>query len=434
MRWSTEHSSRSRVGFIADSPDSILAVQHDYAGSHFTRLGYNRCVQSKPNQKFYCMKKITCLTLAAVALASAPLAQAQLSITAMSTFSPNNDGWWAPAEGAYAHLEAASDRQRGLAYGNGELYLVSRAVATTSVRRLNSTTGVEVGNLNVTGVTSVGTFGLNKIGVADDGVIYAANLVTAAASPGSPYRVYSWATPASSPVTNYSGAPLAAVRTGDSFSVSGSGSSTRTSTGFQITSTSAAAGSAGTNGYAIIDPTAGTGTAVSFAGTPPLGGDFRLGLTFGPGGQVWGNQGSLALRETSYSGSTGTLLGTATGLISTAERPMDFATVNGLNILATASTGDGTVRVYDASNPLALILLGTKNNILGAANANINAAGDVAFGAQTDNGDGTTTVQLYALVTNNGIQAFNVVVPEPATGALVGVGLSALVAFRRSRK
>jgi hypothetical protein len=81
-----------------------------------------------------------------------------------------------------------------------------------------------------------------------------------------------------------------------------------------------------------------------------------------------------------------------------------------------------------------LILLGAKNNTVGALAANGNAAGDVTFGAQTDNGDGTTTVQVYALRTNAGIQAFNVVVPEPATGAILGLGISALVALRRSRK
>lgn len=391
---------------------------------------------SQPNQKTQLiMKKYLVYAAIGAAICAGSTASAQFSISAMTTFSPNNDGWWAPAEGGYVHLENTGDRQRGLAYGNGELYLASRAASTTSVRRLNSSTGVEVGNLNMTGISG-GTFTLNKVAVTVDGVIHGANLVTAAASPGSPYRTYSWANAAAAPVLKYSGAPLPLVRMGDSFAVSGSGANTRTATGFHASSVSLTnpASFFGTNGYAIIDPTAGTGTAVSFAGTPPVGGDFRLGLTFGPGGQVWGTQGSQLLRETTYSGSTGTLLGTATGLISTAENALAYATVNGLNILATMSTGDATVRIYDASNPLALILLGSKNNTVGALAANGNASGDVVFGAQTANGDGTTTAEVYALRTNAGIQAFTIIVPEPTTGALLGLGISALIALRRSRK
>ena len=371
------------------------------------------------------MKKITCLTLAAVALASAPLAQAQLTMTPMATFSPNNDGWLAPSEGGYGFLGIAN-LERGMAYGNGELYLVSRN-GGNSVRRLSSITGAEVGTLAGASGLVVGTFGVNKVGVSTDGTIYVANLVSSANAAGSPFRVYSWANPAATPITNYSGAPINAARIGDStLAVSGTGAGTRLATGFT--------GSVTNNGYGIVDPTAGTTTAVGFVGTPPVLGDFRLGLTFGTAGQVWGNQGSQTLRETSFSGAAGTLLGTATGLVSSAERPMSFATVNGLNILATISTGDSFVRVYDASNPLVLALLGFANNTSGALTANGNATGDVAWGAQTDNGNGTTTVQLYTLSSNQGIQAFNVVVPEPATGALLGVGLSALVAFRRSRK
>ena len=375
------------------------------------------------------MKKFVYAAMTVAAIAAATSASAQFTMSPLTTFSPSSDGWLAPGEGGYTFL-GTGNLERGLAYNpvTSELLLVSR-FGGNNVRRLNSSTGADLGGLITTGLT-VGTFGVNKVAAAADGTIYVNNLVSSANAAGSPFRVYSWANNAASPVTNYSGAPIALARTGDStLAITGTGASTRLVSGF-------APGTApsGQNGYAVVDPTAGTATAVGFVGTPPATGDFRLGLTFGPGGQVWGNQGSLTLRETSFSGAAGTLLGTATGLISVAERPMAFATVNGLNVLATISTGDSFVRVYDASNPLALILLGSGNNTLGVLTANGNGTGDVAFGAQIDNGDGTTSVKLYAMSSNQGIQAFTATVPEPATGAILGLGISALVALRRSRK
>ena len=61
---------------------------------------------------------------------------------------------------------------------------------------LNGTTGANVGTLNLgSGVISGGIFPLNMIGAADDGAIYAANLVTTnAIDPNNGhFRVYRWA-------------------------------------------------------------------------------------------------------------------------------------------------------------------------------------------------------------------------------------------------
>ena len=82
-------------------------------------------------------------------------------MTALTTWSPNNDGWLAPGESGYAFLGTANN-QRGLAYGNGHVYLVSRT-GGNFVRILDQNTGADLGALDVTGVSG-GTFAVAHSG------------------------------------------------------------------------------------------------------------------------------------------------------------------------------------------------------------------------------------------------------------------------------
>ncbi len=113
--------------------------------------------------------------------------QAQVTLAPLTTWSPNGDGWFAPGEGGYSYLGTANN-ERGLAFGNGHLYLVSRS-GGTFVRRLDPLTGADLGSpLNVTGISG-GTFAVNTIAVGGDGVIYVNNLTTQSTT--SPLKVYS---------------------------------------------------------------------------------------------------------------------------------------------------------------------------------------------------------------------------------------------------
>ncbi len=364
------------------------------------------------------MKKSICTALA-VAFASSVLpASAQFSITPLTSF--GGDGWLAPGEGGYAYL-GTGNLERGLAYGNGELYLVSRN-GGNFIRRLNGTTGADLGALDTTGISG-GTFAVNAVAVADDGAIYVGNLTTSSST--SPFKVYKWATAASAPVVAYSGDPFGgAARYGDNLAAIGSGANTR------ITAGSGATAVTGDNGFALIDPTLGTGSQVTVAGTTD--GDFRLGISFTDAGHVIGTQGGGLLR---YAQTDGTLLGTGT-FSTLSQRPVGFTTIGGVSLIAAVDTVDGQVRIYDGSNPLSLgspVLFGSALPFAHTANAN--ASGAVAWGdAYYDTNDGKWKSELYVLETNNGIQAYTIAVPEPASAAMLGVGLAALVGMRRWRK
>ena len=377
------------------------------------------------------MKK-SALSLGVVSLLTAfSSVQAQVSLSALSSFG-GGDGWLAPGEGGYAYL-GTGNNERGLGYGNGHIYLVSHASiagTTANVRILNPLTGADLGGLNNTAVSG-GTFTVNNIGVGGDGAIYVGNLTVQSTT--SPYKIYKWATEGSVPTVAYSGnGGIAGSRLGDDLAATGSGSSTRLAAGYN--STPAVAGN---NGYAIIDPTAGTATQVAFVGTPPNAGDFRLGITFSDSSHVLGDAGSSLYRYSSFSGGSGTLLGSPaipdpSG--ATADRTLAYTVVGGKALLAVQSIGDSHVSIYDATDPANPIWLASGNNTSGTLTANGNGTGELAWGDATVNGDGSVSETLYAMSTNQGIQAFTVTVPEPGTATLALFGATACLLRRKLRR
>ncbi len=123
--------------------------------------------------------------------------------------------------------------QRGMAVDpaageNGHIYIVSRAGGTLQVPILDAADGAEIGFLDTTGIDG-GTFDLSTIGVADDGVIFAANLTTNAGGADGPFRLYRWADHTASPQQVYTGDPgfTPSRRWGDAMAVRGSGDDTR---------------------------------------------------------------------------------------------------------------------------------------------------------------------------------------------------------------
>ncbi len=332
---------------------------------------------------------------------------ADFKVSSLGTFG-GGDGWLSPGEGGYTFL-GTGNLERGLAYGNGQLYLVSRN-GGTQVRRLNPLTGSDLGGLDVTGIAG-GTFAANMVAVGLDGAVYVGNLTTAV---GTNFKVYRWANDAAVPTVAYDGAP-GLPRIGDSLALFGGGPSTRL-----------VASGTGSAGFVVVDPGSGTATAVAVPGTAT--GDFRLGITMVDGDTLIGAQGGTNFRVVDFEGNTGTLVASP-ATSSASERLVGYTLVNGIQLLATVDTVNSNVRIYDASNPGSLGLLATANNTSGALVANGNGVGAVAWGPVF--GD---TAILYAMSANQGIQAFAITVPEPGVGSLIliGAGLLAIARPRRS--
>jgi hypothetical protein len=116
------------------------------------------------------------------------------------------------------------------------------------------------------------------------------------------------------------------------------------------------------------------------------------------------------------------------------ERLLSYAVVNGEPLLAVESTGDATVRIYDVTDPAAPVLLGSGNATSGTLSVNDHRTGQLAWGDVTRNANGTATATLYAMSSNQGIQAFVVTVPEPTVFSLGALGFVAFAFWRKRRK
>ncbi|MBU6414401.1 MAG: hypothetical protein KGS45_13135 [Planctomycetes bacterium] len=376
------------------------------------------------------MKSVSCV-LAIAGLACA--ASAAPTLTNMSTF--GNNGWRAPNviqggdtagsnNGTNYNYLGTGNLERGMAYNpvTGNLILVSRSAAGNGIRVINGTTGNDMGALNQgSGIITGGTFTTNKVGVSADGQIFVANL-QANTNTGA-LKVYRWANEAATidatPWFNSTIAVAGTPRMGDSMDTTGSGSNVKH-----------VFGHAGVVGYSIVTGSGATAVS-SFTAPAPGVGRFRLGVTFAQNdSNVWGKETSQSLHQTTYSGSAGTGITNSTALTSAGEAPMDYVTIGGIGYLAAMDVNNSRVYIYNMSNPLAPVSLFAfgVTATTGTLAANGNATGDVRWGA-VDNGNLSAT--LYAMSSNQGIQAFTFAVPTPGTLGLAMAG--GLLAARRRR-
>ena len=367
------------------------------------------------------MRRLPIVFAATAALTGAGIASADLA--PITTFGDN--GWLKPSNLAtvpYAYL-STGNTERGLSYNpvTGNVLLVSRQNVggiDANIRILNPLTGADIGGLDVTTgvVPAGGTFKVNAIDVGADGAIYVGNLSTAA---NSNFKVYRWANESAPATLAYDGL-TGLARTGDSFAATGSGSST----------VLAAAGSNNVtaSNFAVLATTDGlnyTSTAyTSVPGTSTATNDYRLGLTFVDNDTLIGNQGTNA-RVTDFAATANVVDSIPLGA---AQRAIDYAVIDGIPFIAVIDSNSSLVQVLDITTPSAPILYDQLNLTSGllAANGNGNGTGAVAWGAIT--GDSAT---LYAMNTNQGIQAFTFKVPEPTTLGALALAAGGLMLRRR---
>lgn len=365
----------------------------------------------------------------------------------MTSFGVN--GWVAPSPiVAGTNYVTTGDNNRGLAWNpiTKNLVLPTRTTGNPVVI-LSGSTGGLVKLMTGTSVTG-GAVAVSQTGVTADGQIFVSN-VQNTASPVSFYKVYGWSSESSTSEptlafnTNIPAATSGGtIRLGDAFAVTGTGSSVRFATaGTTNTGTTNSFGNNGNFMTGVINSAStNSGTYTLYQAIPSTltaTNDYRIALTFIDDDTLIGTQGTSA-KVTDFivsgTGSTGSGA-TITSAIPTggAQRGMDYAVIGGVPYLAMVDTNSSVVSVFDITTPTSPITIASLTTTTGVPNGNLNGAGQVAWGDITDLGGGLYSAQLYALNSNNGVQAMIYTVPEPSTYAVMA-GAFAVIGVVASRK
>jgi len=192
----------------------------------------------------------------------------------------------------------------------------------------------------------------------------------------------------------------------------------------------------GSSGYELINPSAASATAISFTGSPPNAGDFRLGITFTDSSHVLGTQGSSLYRYSSFSGSTGTLLASPGNSRSGWRHCRPPA---GLHCVGRCNRCSRYKAPATPCKPLqrdgsdcSRMDSQSEQHHRDARSQWATPPANWPGAAVTINGDGSVSEDLYAMSTGQGIQAFDITVtPEPATFSLLAIGLGAVVCRKK---
>jgi hypothetical protein len=314
--------------------------------------------------------------------------------------------WTLPA-GSLGFLDASSYNTRGLAYdtNSGTLLVADH----NNIHLLASTNGSYLGDLNTVGIFNGGLNGwlFDQVGVADDGTLYAGNLVLS----GSGFSIVSWPAGygAGSPATGYAfgggtGADPGSgsgERWGDTMDVRGSGVNTEILIGSY----------GGTNAVLFTTTDGSSFTANLIAITNVPAGFGGQGIAFADGDSFYTKSPGYLLRKVAFNRTTWT---GGTSLVYS-SMPSLF---DGIGVDASANILGG-VNFSDTPNDLQLYLL--------SGNVNSPSLFDQAFfGSNNVNSQQNAVTTLkgglgFSLDVNNGITAVSYGIPSAPAVTLVSI-------------
>ncbi|MGE5364177.1 MAG: T9SS type A sorting domain-containing protein [Bacteroidota bacterium] len=302
------------------------------------------------------------------------------------------------AAGSLPTYMGTANTERGFAYGNGHVYLVSRKSGNNIVI-IDAAKGDSLGTLKVpSSVVTGGTLAINDAEVSEDGVIFAANLSTGTGA-DTLFKVYKWTSESADPVkvAEYKTKGTPAIRLGDKFTVTGKASdNTLAIWAVQASGTKVIKFATADNGNTFttseITLASAAGGSASIA---PIG-DGSTGFYINGGG----------VNAVQYD-AAGALVGTISGtLVATGSNAIRYFESAARKYIVTYNFGAGNenLRVVDVTDGAKNATRVYPTKSIGT-NANANGTGDVAI---KRNG---TTVDLFILSTNNGMAAYKFYAP-----------------------
>ena len=319
----------------------------------------------------------------------------------------------APGASGYSFLPGSGDSTRGMGYDPNSQRLV---VATTggSFYILDGNTGTNIGTLSTTGLPLTGQFASDQVGIADDGAVYAVNLVTGSSQT---FLLYRWSSPSNSitPVVAYTDTSTSILsndgnRWGDTMAIRGSGLNTQILLGSR----------SGTN-VALLTTSDGTNFTPSIIAITNVPAGFaQNGIAFGAGNTLWVKSVIGHLYEISFDpvGLTGGLLLDYANPAKIPSYQIGVAVDPVNNILAGVDTSDVNhdVKLYQLTGTADAPVLFAQS-FFASANVNGNYFAPIVL----------KYPKAFSLDVNNGLQAFTYGVPATTAPSITVSPSSATV-------